>query len=113
MLLFAGVIFVASSFSIDGPEELIPHFDKIVHLTIYGVLSFLLYRAFRGTFPKASFLGIALWTFLLTVAYGASDEFHQSFVPYRDSDIFDLLSDSLGAILVLSLLFARERSEVP
>ena len=29
--------------------------------------------------------------------FGASDEFHQSFVPGRDTDVFDWVADTLGA----------------
>ena len=32
-------------------------------------------------------------------AYAASDEWHQSFVAGRDSDLFDWVADSIGAVL--------------
>ncbi|MCA9424620.1 MAG: VanZ family protein, partial [Candidatus Omnitrophica bacterium] len=41
----------------------------------------------------------------LSALYGISDEFHQSFVPERTSDIFDWFADLVGA----SLLFALQK----
>ena len=35
----------------------------------------------------------------LASLYGATDEFHQSFVPGRDSDVLDWVADTLGAAL--------------
>ena len=36
---------------------------------------------------------------ILATAYGASDEFHQSFVPGRYADPRDILADFTGAVL--------------
>jgi VanZ family protein len=35
----------------------------------------------------------------IVVAVGASDEFFQSFIPGRQSDIFDVLADVLGGAI--------------
>jgi len=44
------------------------------------------------------------WLAVLTVsAFGVTDEWHQSFVPGRDCDVFDWLSDTLGAALAVTL----------
>lgn len=43
---------------------------------------------------------------LLCSLYAFSDEFHQSFVPGRDADIYDVIADILGALASL-LLFKR------
>jgi VanZ family protein len=37
--------------------------------------------------------------FLLTVFYGATDEYHQSFVPTRDASFLDLAADAIGGLL--------------
>jgi VanZ family protein len=110
VVLYAGLIFLLSSLS-SIPFEVnnFSHFDKVSHVTEYGLFCFLVFRAFRGTYPGAPFFTIALWTFLISVAYGALDEFHQYFVPQRDSDIFDLMADGTGALSVLSILFLVER----
>jgi VanZ family protein len=73
------------------------------HLAAYGLLAGLLWWALRGTgmrYPATAAL-------LLAVLYGASDEFHQSFVPGRTMTISDLLVDLIGASLVLAILSWR------
>lgn len=68
-----------------------------------------------GHFGAYFSLGITLWWALglgrftprtrilmawgLAVLYGISDEFHQSFVPYRTPDIRDVLVDAIGAVI--------------
>jgi VanZ family protein len=42
----------------------------------------------------------------MALAYAASDEFHQSFVPGRNSSIVDvLIFDNIGALILLGLYF--------
>ena len=51
-----------------------------------------------------------LVAFLLTMLYAFSDEFHQTFVPGRYADPWDLFFDALGALLALALwLYWRRR----
>ncbi len=67
-----------------------------VHLIEFGVLAAFLYRAlsFRGgVFVRWVIVVVA------TTAYGASDEFHQSFVPGRYPSWLDIVFDTVGAIL--------------
>jgi len=101
VLLYAGMIFTLSSQPLDfigeGP---FPQWDKVAHGAEYGLFSYLLLRALRGTFPRAVTPAVAVWAVLIAVAYGASDEFHQAYVPHRDSDVSDVLADGGGASLV-------------
>lgn len=46
----------------------------------------------------------ASWVVVLTVLYGAADEWHQSFVPGRTCSWVDVLSDGLGATLMVQYL---------
>jgi VanZ family protein len=39
---------------------------------------------------------LAAW--MIGTAYGATDEWHQSFVPGRQADAADVLADALGAL---------------
>lgn len=78
--------------------------DIAGHLTAYAGLASWLALALRRT-P-----GVRrpwLWAFVLTVLYGLSDEFHQSFVPNRHPDLFDVATDMVGA--ALALWFWRRR----
>jgi VanZ family protein len=34
----------------------------------------------------------------ITIVYGVTDEFHQSFVPGRSADAYDLAADAAGAL---------------
>ncbi len=45
----------------------------------------------------------ALLAVLIVSAFGVTDEWHQSFVPGRDCDVFDWLADTLGAALAVTL----------
>jgi VanZ family protein len=48
-----------------------------------------------------------LSSFLLTILYGVTDEFHQSFVPGRHASLLDLVADSFGALLFAPWVFVR------
>jgi len=70
------------------------------HLAAYALLAALLWWALRGSgvrYPATAAL-------LAAVLYGASDEFHQSFVPGRTMTISDLLVDLIGASLALLII---------
>jgi VanZ family protein len=93
-LVYMLVIFYLSSESHPVPMIAEHVWDKLLHFLEYGALGALLYRALRGE-------GLTATTALIlaasaAAAYGASDEWHQSFVPLRDSSIRDWLTDLLG-----------------
>jgi VanZ family protein len=88
------VIFYLSSQSHPVPLIAEHVWDKLLHFLEYGGLGALLYRALRGeglSGPRA--LGVAA---AAAAVYGGSDEWHQSFVPLRDSSFRDWLTDLLG-----------------
>jgi len=93
------LIFVQSSFpSPDmGPE--LPGQDKLIHLAAYAVLGVLACRAF-ATLPclQGAFV-LFVAAFIFALVFGLSDEWHQSFVPGRMADGWDLLADAVGALL--------------
>ena len=114
VMLYAGLIFFLSSQS--HPEQFVPNLfflklgDKVLHAIEYAGLGFLSYRAFRhaaGTLGRnyAVLLGVGVATL-----YGATDEWHQAFVPFRESDRWDLATDWLGAMVgVLTWAWIEER----
>lgn len=100
VLLEAAVLFWLSSrtFLTSSPAG----WDKVAHFLAYGALCTLLLRALHGgLLPLRLTLGLA--AVALATAYGASDEFHQSFVPGRDASVFDLAADFLGAASAVAL----------
>ena len=104
VLLYAGLIFWLSSQSYTEREkqvlDLVP--DVFLHAIEYGILALLLLRQLYGS-GRIVRLGRALTlSFLISVGYGISDEWHQSFVPQRQTDFRDGLADSVGAALFLA-----------
>ncbi len=95
-VLWAIAIFCASSIPSDAmPSSIIFSQDKLLHGGVYAVLGFLAYRGIRRR-GMTAWRAAAWITFGICVLYGASDEFHQHFVPGRSMDIFDLLADGVG-----------------
>jgi VanZ family protein len=79
---------------------------KLAHLTEYGILGFLWFRAWRGTQAGWSIAWARhALAFCLTVA--AVDEFHQGFVPSRTSSPRDVAIDCLGVLIALTLIRLR------
>lgn len=95
-LAIAALIFFASSRSHVRSPGLTRVDDKIAHFAVYGLLATLVCRVgggWRG----------AIWSLLAVSAFGASDEWHQSFVPGRMCDVKDWVADTLGAVLAIAL----------
>lgn len=83
------------------------------HVFGYGLLSFLLFRAWRETLPAMSG---ARWTFrwanlavLGTALVASLDEWHQSYIPSRTGSPRDVLLDTCAGIgaQILLLLWVR------
>lgn len=91
-----GLIFYLSSQSAP-PYFLTLPYDKLSHFLEYAFLALLLLRALNKTFSGHNPIILGIIAFIIAVAYAASDEFHQSFVPGRNADALDWLADSLGA----------------
>ena len=74
----------------------ITNIDKVAHFAVFGLLGTLVCRCGRG------WRG-AVWALVVVSAFGASDEWHQSFVPGRSSDVMDWIADTAGAGLAVAL----------
>lgn len=79
------------------------------HVFGYGLLSILLFRAWRETLPAASnarwtlrWAGIAV---LGTALVASLDEWHQSFIPSRTGTPRDVLLDTCAGIAAQILIF--------
>jgi len=78
------------------PEGLLAQ-DKLLHAAVYAVLGALVVASLARTG-----LGLAravVASALLSAAYGATDEWHQSYVPNRTADPGDLAADAAGALV--------------
>ena len=80
--------------------------DKIIHAAFYAVLGFFIARGLSPWQGGLSWTQIGVVT-LLVALYGASDEFHQSFVAGRSSSGADLIADALGGFVAAYMLRDR------
>lgn len=100
VIALCAAIFVQSSFPSPDLGPSFPLKDKVMHMAAYGVLAALVYRACRATWSgKLSPLQLLLISVFFASIYGASDEFHQSFVAFRKADAMDGVADAAGSIL--------------
>lgn len=72
-------------------------FKKTIHFFEFGILFFLYFRAIRNTIKISTFFKMSLLAFILAVLYGASDEFHQTFITGRTGTLRDAIIDASGA----------------
>jgi VanZ family protein len=85
--------------------------DKFLHTVGYAGLGILALRAFHGGFERPR-LAPTLLAGLAVILWGISDEFHQSFVPGRNSSALDVLADAVGfacAVVLLAIATLRAR----
>jgi VanZ family protein len=110
-IAWGALIFAASSIpSTKIPSALLLSYDKVVHGTIFFVLGVLVYRAVA---PKVRPMVFAPLHVLLSIGvvilYGATDEFHQAWVPGRSVDALDLAADTAGGLLAALAIFVYAR----
>lgn len=82
--------------------------DKAAHVAVFALLTVLLYRAFGA---RAAWLAA-----LLALGVGVADEYHQSFLAGRSSDLKDMIADGVGvavAVATLRRVGKARRSRAP
>jgi VanZ family protein len=92
-------IFCVSSLPGKDIPALFPFQDILFHGSIYAVLGLFFSRALKNTRAKLSLSGLVIATVIFGFLYGASDEFHQLFIPGRSCSGFDLLVDTCGSLI--------------
>lgn len=100
---WGGLMFYLSS--IPGLSSGLPYdyfLRKMAHITEYAILTFVLYRAFKGTWNLGPGL-LVLWPSLIAYLYAASDEYHQLFVAHRHGAFSDTLIDAIGIVVFFFL----------
>jgi VanZ family protein len=78
---------------------------KSAHLIAFGILALLLWKVI---YPKR-WAYVGAWA--IATFYGGIDEWHQSYISGRSASIYDVLIDSIGALVVLVLLFLWNHKE--
>ena len=108
------LVYMAAIFHFSSESEPLPAltehvWDKLLHTIEYTGLAVLLFRALDG-----EALG-RWWSAVLTVmivsAYGASDEWHQVFVPMRSADVNDWLTDTLAGAIGAAACVVFQRAD--
>lgn len=100
---WAGVIFAFSAtphLRVAEAADLDFVLRKAGHMAAFGVLAVLLWRALGSSGVRRTMA----WSLLLTVAYAATDEFHQSFTAGRNASGVDVSIDAAGALIALLAL---------
>ena len=78
---------------------------KAAHFTEYGILAWLLFRAFRSGDARRWRWQWAFYAWLIVAGYALSDEFHQTFTHQRTGSIYDSLIDTSGGTTSLLLVW--------
>jgi len=113
-LWFPVVFWAALIFYLSGIPDLKTGFKfdfilrKISHVVEYLILTFFLYRAFKGSF-NINTARLFIYPAGLSFLYAISDELHQLFVPGRNCSIQDALIDTVGILIfyIINILVIR------
>ncbi len=92
---YMALIFYFSSLSRPIKYELPYGVDKIIHFVEYAVLGFLMAYSLKNSGVRR----YILLGWILASFYGITDEIHQSFVPMRDTSVFDVFADGIGSFV--------------
>jgi len=118
LFLWMSVIFFFSSLP-GNPDIADPPFffyveRKGAHIVEYMLLSFFAFRFFSALSPRQIPRTLFLLAFLFSITYGISDEFHQSFTPYRSPKATDVLIDTGGALLgcIGAFFFLKRKNRI-
>ena len=79
------------------------------HFVGYGIFGYLWFRAFSATFPNGNRLAWAALAIACTFFIASLDEWHQSFSPLRTGHFGDVVLDTCGALLLVSMAMVAIR----
>src|SRR5689334_25217011 len=116
-LLVMAAIFLLSAQPSDGTHPpVVLVLRKLAHVTEYTVLTLCWWRALRGLGVSRDNRVVVALSVAISLAYSATDEFHQTFVHGRHGTPVDMLIDAIGmsiAAVIASSSYARRRSLGP
>lgn len=99
VVAYMSLVFLLSSMS--APPSPVKVNDKVEHFVFYGGLALVALRATAGGRLAGVSAATALAAWGIAAGYGATDEFHQWFVPGRSAEVADWLADALGAAVAM------------
>lgn len=111
-LVWMGLIYYLSGRPAFDIEQLFFAQDKVAHAVVFGILGALflasMQPASEGYRLRQLWMAVAL-----TGLYGVVDEWHQAFVPGRTPDAWDVVADTLGAVVAVALMYRLARASAP
>lgn len=110
------LIWILSSLPADAIIKTPFSFDHLMkeslHLIEFGILYWLIALAFAA--HQSWTAKVSVTAAIISILYGATDEIHQYFVPYRSATVIDLIKDAIGVLvsfyLVKVMYFAKRPS---
>lgn len=96
VLIWCSVIYYFSSvpnLKSDLSSELDFVLRKIAHMSEYGILTFLFFRAAA---QKLSHRKSIVFSIIFSISYSLTDEYHQLFVAGRSGSLMDVFIDTIG-----------------
>lgn len=114
-IAYAGLIIGLSTLTnVHLPKTQFVELDKVIHFVEYGLFAFLVARSTSRLHrsvgvDEASFMALGF-----VALFAFADELYQSFVPGRQSDTADYLTDVAAAIVVIAVgrLVWRHREQI-
>ena len=79
-----------------------------VHIIEFAILTLLYFRAGIRYCPSSK-ITVSIISITLSICYGVSDEFHQSFIKDRDQSWMDVLYDTFGSIIALGIIITKQK----
>lgn len=97
LVLYCLLIYIQSANP--SPEQIpsFPFVDKVLHFAAYGILGILFFRAYQTLRIRDNIRLLMVLSVVSASLYGISDEIHQSFVPFREAEVADVIADTIGA----------------
>ncbi|WLT31152.1 VanZ family protein [Geothrix sp. PMB-07] len=112
LALAATIVWLSAQSHLPAGIELPSPLDKFAHASAYAALAWTLDLALRVNRRDLPLYRRHLFIIALVAFFGATDEWHQSFVPGRSCDVLDWVADVIGGGLGLfaasvHLVFSR------
>lgn len=99
VIIYAILIFYISSIPGIRIPKLFSGQDVLFHVLEYALFALLINRALKEYYSSQARITRLSIVFGLAIIYAISDEFHQSFIPYRLASIHDIASDGVGIFI--------------
>jgi len=103
LAISAGIFLASSRATVPLPP--FPGSDKVAHIATYFTLGLSYINVATVGFQQTQIPRLFIAWFATTL-FGLSDEWHQAFVPGRQSDLMDVVADGFGAALAVFFVVA-------